>query len=167
MKTFVHLAAWLCIVSVLNSSVAPRQAVAATTIGEHVDTDKLVHYSTGINPHDYPCARAAIITLYEKRSEIGDLNRFHPKRIFAWMVDTARYYMTRFMDFLMGLMNPDAVMNGVRKIQSMASGGNPLAGMGRQVEGWAKSLNPRSQFVLKRKIYDIIEDTTNNDGSCK
>lgn len=162
MKAFGRGVAWLCIVSLCTGLAMSRGAMAG-----QLDNDKLVYYSTGINPNDYPCARASIIALYEKRTEIGDLSQFHPKRIFTWIMDTARYYMARFIDFLEGLMNPDAVMNGLRTIQSMARGGNPLAGLDRKVEGWATSLSPRSQFVLKRKIMDIIHKTTNEDGSCK
>ena len=177
MKLPVQTIAWLYILSLLGGLVVSRAALAGNaadnahaivgTIGEHVDADKVVYYSTGINPQDYPCARAGIIALYEKRAEISGLSRFHPKRIFMWVADMVRYYATRFMDFLMGLMNPDAVMKGVRAIQSMARGGNPLDAMDRKIEGWVNSLNPRNQFVLKRKIYNLIHNTTNADGSCK
>jgi hypothetical protein len=168
----MKLAAWLCIVSLLATPVAPAYAIDGTasianTIGQHVDADAVVHYTTGINPMDYPCARASIIALYQQRDAISDLSRFHPKRVFTWVMDVSIYYMGRLVDFLKRVMNPDAVMSGVRKVQAMASVGNPLATIDRNVQGWAKQLSPRSQFVLKRKVYDLIHDTTNDDGSCK
>lgn len=129
-------------------------------------TDKLVELATGINPQDYPCAREAIINLYEKRDEVGDLSRFHPQRLWVWAKETATYYFMRFMDFLTGLMNPSAVNEGIRHVEAMARGGNPLADMDRRVEGWMDSLNPRN-YVMTRKVHSLIENTTNEDGSCR
>lgn len=136
--------------------------------GVAVNTSTVVEYTTGVNPDDYPCAKAAITNLYHKRGKIADLSKFHPKRIFAWVVDTSVYYTHRFVDFLKGLMNPDAVANGIRKVHSMATnGGNPLAGADATVQGWVRDLSPSSQYVLQKKVHGIIENTTNSDGSCK
>lgn len=131
-----------------------------------VTTDKLVELATGINPQDYPCAREAIINLYEKRKEVGDLSRFHPQRLWVWAKETATYYFMRFMDFLQGLMDPDAVTAGIHRIEAMARGGNPLADMDRTVEGWMDNLNPHN-YVLTHKVHNLIENTTNEDGSCR
>lgn len=131
-----------------------------------VTTDKLVELATGINPQEYPCAREAIVNLYESRDEVGDLNRFHPKRLWIWAKETTTYYFMRFMDFLQSLMNPDAVTRGIQHIEAMARGGNPLAGMDRKVEGWMDSLNPRN-YVMTRKVHSLIENSTNEDGSCR
>lgn len=131
-----------------------------------VTTDKLVELATGINPQEYPCAREAIVNLYESRDEVGDLSRFHPKRLWVWAKETATFYFMRFMDFLQSLMNPDAVTRGIQRIEAMARGGNPLAGMDRKVEGWMDSLNPRN-YVMTRKVHSLIENSTNEDGSCR
>lgn len=176
-STSQHITTWICILSLALSSVSAQTALAsgamdearnaASTVGQHMNADSLVHYSTGINPQDYPCARAGIISLYEKRSQISDLSRFHPKRVFAWVMDTSVYYTMKFVDWLKGLMSADTMKNGLRKVQSMARGGNPLAGMDNRVEGWVSNLSPKSEFVLKRKMHSVIERTTNADGSCK
>jgi len=169
MKLHRRIIAGLCVLSLfavsLPAAMAAQDGGAAET--RKSSADNLIHYATGFNPQDYPCARAGMIALYEKREDIANLGSFHPKRAIAWVVDTSVYYTMKFVDFLKGLMNPNAVANGIRKVQSMARGGNPLAGLDRKVDGWIADLNPRSQYVLKRKMANVIEDTTNADGSCK
>lgn len=166
MQTTRRAAASVAMMAIMASAVLPS-AQAQESISEHVNTGKVVEFTTGINPDNYPCARDAIVKLYHKRSNLSDLSSYHPKRIFTWIADTSIYYTYRFIDFLKGLMNPDALVNGIRKVQSMARGGNPLAGMDSKIEGWARDLSPRSQFVLQRKVHGIIHNTTNEDGSCK
>ncbi|MCH2546204.1 MAG: hypothetical protein MK052_01140 [Alphaproteobacteria bacterium] len=139
----------------------------ASAVSEHVDGDAMVYYGTGINPQAYPCARAGIIHLYQQREEISSLGKFHPKRIFAWVLETSSYYMMRFVDFLKGLFNRGSIERGIQGIQSMAKGGNPLKGMDGKVEGWMSDLSPKGEFVLKRKMHNTIRNTTNEDGSCK
>lgn len=160
-----------CIASLLAGSAHATVSVdterMAGAVREHVGTERIVHYTTGINPQDYPCARASILALYEKRGELGDMSRYNPRRIFAWALDISAYYLYRFIDWLKGVMNPDAFMRGIDRIRGMARGGNPLAGMDRKVEGWAQDLSPKSRFVLQRKVHGLIEKTTNADGSCK
>lgn len=157
--------ATICVVAFMAGNA--NAGGMADTVRTHVDADRMVHATTGINPQDYPCARAGLIGLYEKREAVTDLSRYNPKRIFAWVLDTSAYYMYRFVDWLEGLMSKDAVMRGVDRVKGLARGGNPLAGMDRKVEGWASNLGPKSQFVLKRKMDDLIQKTTNEDGSCK
>lgn len=166
--------AFACVMVVLLSPLAladiasaEEQADAAVATPSTSHADEVIYYTTGINPQDYPCARAGMLSLYEKRSAISDLSRFHPKRVFTWIAETSVYYTYRFIDFLKGLMHPNAVMNGVRRVQAMASGENPLQALDNTVSRWIEKLNPRSQYVLKRKVYNIIESTTNEDGSCK
>lgn len=159
-------AATVVMMAMMAGTALPA-AQAQSTMSEHVNTGKVVEFTTGINPDNYPCARDAIVKLYHKRSNLSDLSSYHPKRIFTWIADTSIYYTYRFIDFLKGLMNPDALVNGIRKVQSMARGDNPLAGMDSKIEGWARDLSPRSQFVLQKKVHGIIHNTTNEDGSCK
>lgn len=157
-------AAMLLLGSATAQAGAIPQDTMADTVREHVTTSRIVHYTTGINPDDYPCAKAGIIRLYEKRGEIADLSRWHPKRIFAWIVDTSVYYTMRFVNFLKGLLDPEAVVSG---FHSLARGGNPLAALDNRVDAWARNLSPSSQYALQRKVRQIIDDTTNTDGSCK
>lgn len=168
-RTWLRTAALAVMVSLAGAGASAQvEQDVADVVREHVNTGSIVHYTTGINPDDYPCARAGIVRLYEKRGAVADLGRWHPKRLFAWVVDTSVYYTMRFVDFLKGLMNPNAVANGIREVHAMATGGgNPLARLDRKVSGWANDLSPRSQYVLQRKVHGIIRDTTNADGSCK
>lgn len=150
------------------SWTAARADDAAEGLKSHVNTGTIVQYTTGINPDDYPCAKAGITKLYQHRGKIADLGSFHPRRIFTWLMDTGVYLTSRFVDFLKRLMNPDAVASGIRKVHAMATGGgNPLAAADRAVEGWARDLSPRNQYVLQKRVHGIIKNTTNEDGSCK
>lgn len=165
-----RLCAFAVAVSLVSSTV-PSATFSATmqeSISQHVTTDKVVHYTTGINPQDYPCARAGIAKLYEKRSALDDLERYHPKRVFVWIWDSAVYYTMVGVNYVKGLLQPNAMANGIRNVRNMASGGsNPLAGINRKISGWADNLSPSSQYAMQRKVEKIIKKSTNSDGSCK
>lgn len=172
----VYRCVWVCVSVLLLQMAAGSMALAAdaeqnssatVTTAAPTGADEVIYYATGINPQDYPCARSGMLALYEKRTAISDLSRFHPKRVFTWVAETSVYYTYRFIDFLKGLMNPNVITDGIRRIQAMASQQNPLQGLDNTVNRWLDKLNPRSQFVLKRKMFNIIENTTNEDGSCK
>lgn len=127
----------------------------------------VVAQTTGVNPDDYPCAKAGIVALYENREKISNLSALHPKRVFTWTLETLTYYSIKFIHFIKGLFTVDAVKSGVRNVANIARSGDPLGSVSHKVDGWVSGLNPRSRFVMRRKVEKLIEDSTNEDGSCK
>lgn len=168
-KTKTLVAALLAMLMAIGGG-ADNARAGATEAG----LDLAVRSATGVDPNDYPCAKEGIVTLFKNRQEISNLSTFHPKRIFTWMLDTTVYFTNKVIGFFRGLMNPAAVENGIKRIMSMARSGNPLGSATRAVDGavanmdgWVNSLSRRTQSVLTGKVHGIIENTTNNDGSCK
>ncbi|MGB1539575.1 MAG: hypothetical protein ACPG80_01320 [Rickettsiales bacterium] len=158
-------AVMIAILGVSLLGYAPAMAQVPAQLKQNMG--QAVQQSIGINPDDYPCAKAGIMALYENRQKISNLSAFHPKRLFAWMLETMSYYALKVKNFFMQYTNPDALVSGVKQMQSMATSGDPLGSMERKVDGWVSSISPRGQFVMQHKVENIIQDTTNADGSCK
>lgn len=142
-------------------------AMPGSTQANSPSTHSVVTQATGINPDDYPCAKAGIIALYENREKISNLSALHPKRVFTWTLETLTYYSIKFIHYIKGFFTVDAVKSGMRNVANIARSGDPLGSVSHKVDGWVSGLNPRSQFVMRQKVDKLIEDSTNDDGSCK
>lgn len=174
MQTLQRFIAKLSVVLlILVGGSGAHAASVASAVDDNLS--QAVKSTTGVNPNDYPCAKAGIVNLFQKRQEIASLSSWHPQRIFTWMLDVTVYYTHATINFFKNLFSPGAIESGIRRIHAMAtSGGNPLDAATRSIDGamagvnsWATNLGSRSQSVLKDKVHGIIDNTTNEDGSCK
>lgn len=143
--------------------------VATQAVGK-IDTDTAVHYATGINPADFPCARAAINKLYESRAKIANLKSYDPRRALSWLTDQFVYYSTKFTRYITSFFDQGSIDAGIQNVAHLAKGGrmgNPLSGMDAKIDGWIENLGPRSQEVFADQVRTIVARTTSADGTCK
>ena len=172
MHTLHRFMAKLMVVLLIMITTSAGAAPPAPAPDDHLNI--AVKTATGVNPNDYPCAKAGIITLFQKRQEISSLSSWHPQRIFTWLLDMSVYYTRAVVHFFENLLSPGAIDAGIRRIHAMATSGDPIGAATnsidravQKVDSWAVNLGTRSQAVLTGKVHGIINTTTNEDGSCK
>lgn len=181
------LAALLCATPTYAAAEDLQQQ--AGELAGQVDGNQVMRFTTGINPDDYPCARAAIMKLYESRAEISRLSDWHPRKIFTWMQDTFEYYSLKITRWVMGLFNGSDLSNnaitdglqdvgnnivgaargggGKMRMPSLNSLDSKVRNMDSQVESWLDNLGPRSQTVVAEQVKSLIARAYSEDGFCK
>lgn len=164
------LSALLILIPAASQAADGSLRAAATQAVDKIDTDTAVHYTTGINPADFPCARAAIGKLYDSRAKIANLKSYDPRRLLSWLTDQFMYYSMKITRYVMGFFDEGSIDAGIRNVEHLAKGGrmsNPLASMDAKIDGWIDNLGPRSQHVFADQVRMIISRTTSSDGTCK
>lgn len=143
---------------------------AASKVAGSIDTDKAVHFATGINPADFPCARGAITKLYHERLEVANLKSYHPRRLFTWLTDQFTIYSAKIANFFLGLFSKNSIESGINSVAHLAKGGrisNPLSGMDNKIDGWIENLGPNSQAAFTEQVKNLVSRTTGANGVCK
>lgn len=174
MKSGVYMLLIVTGLLISPPTAAQEEAPEESFTGEFT-ASRLMEATTGINPDHYPCAKARLISLYQKRQEIGDLSAYHPKRMWNWLTEHFQYYTDKVIDFFKRLFSMETVRStvkaGMDQIEAVARSGDPMGAAQHKLDsavyGVTSQFSLPSQYALRRKMEGVISATTNSDGSCK
>ncbi len=154
---------------VLCGTLTAALPLYAVTKDQAVNT--AVQMTTGVNPADHPCAKNAIVALYQSREKVQKMRSYDPRKLWVSARDTVQYYFIKAVHFVQGMLHPQNVQGHVQKgmhtVRGIATSNDPAGTVRHQFSQVMGKLSSRAQFVTQHKVAKLIKGSTNPDGSCK